>query len=129
MEGINYSVSCYGYAFGFDCFAQQVLFAKGGGGKVVSCYSACYLPVHLLGPGAVDVVCAYACLDVSDGYLLVECCEGCCCTCCCIAVNKNDIGGGLFQYVAHSCEDACCDIVKVLSLFHYVQVVVGGYLK
>ena len=72
---------------------------------------------------------AQAGLDVAHGYLLIEGCKSRCGACGCVAVNKNNVGLCLFQYVAQANEYACGNIVKILSLLHNVEVVIGSNLE
>ena len=39
------------------------------------------------------------------------------------------VGLRFLEHVAHAGEHAGCDIVEVLSLFHYVEVIIGGDFK
>ena len=66
---------------------------------------------------------------MSDRNLLVECSQ-------CggrggrrISVNDHNIGADLIQDIPHSGQDAGCDIVKILSGLHDIQIVVRSDFK
>ena len=100
-----------------------------GWGEVVGGDAPRDLAVHLLGPGAVDVVGAQSGLDVAHGNLLVEGGQGGGRGGGGVAVDEDDVGLALFQHVAHAGEHAGRDVVEVLPLLHDVQVVVGADVK
>ena len=72
---------------------------------------------------------AQPCLHMSDGYLLVEGCQGCGRTGCGVSMYQHNVWLRLFQYVTHACQHAGCHVIEVLTLLHDVQVVVGLYVK
>ena len=83
----------------------------------------------MIRPGAVDVAGAQAGLNVADGDLLVEGGKGRGGAGRGVAMDEDHIGLHFFQDVAHAGEHAGGDVVEVLSLFHYVEVVVLGDLE
>ena len=109
--------------------ALEVLLAEGRGGKVVGGYAAGDLAVHLLGPGAVDVVGAEAGLHVAHGNLLIEGSEGSGGGGGGVAVDQHHIGLARLEHVAHTGEHAGGDIVEVLPLLHDVQVVIRLHIE
>lgn len=126
VEGVDDGVAGDGDGAVGDVFFEQVFAAEGGGREVVGGDASRQLAVHLFGPRAVDVVGAESCFDVSDGYLPVECGEGCGGAGGGVAVDEHYVGGGFREHVAHADEHAGGDIVEVLTLLHDVEVVVGG---
>ena len=108
---------------------EEGLLAEGRGGEVVGGDTAGDLAVHLLGPGAVDVVGAEAGLHVPHGNLLIEGCEGSGGGGCGVTVDQHHIGLALLEYVAHTGEHAGGDVVQVLSLLHNIEVEVGLHLE
>ena len=108
---------------------EEVLLAEGRGGEVVGGNAAGDLAVHLLGPGAVDVVGAEAGLHVAHGNLLVERSEGSGGGGGGVAVDQHHIGLARLEHVAHTGEHAGSDIVQVLSLLHNIEVEVGLHLE
>ena len=104
---------------------EEVLLAEGRGGEIVGGDAASDLAVHLLGPGAVDVVGAKAGLHVAHGNLLVEGSEGSGGGGGGVAVDQHHIWLARLEHVAHTGEHAGGDIVQVLPLLHDIEVVVG----
>ena len=110
-------------------FFQEVLFAERGGSEVVCGDAAGNLAVHLFRPGAVDVAGAQAGLNVADGDLLVEGGKGRGGAGGSVSMDKDHVGLYFLQDIAHAGEHAGGDVVEVLALFHYVEVVVRGDLE
>ena len=100
----------------------QVLLAQRRRGEIVGGDAAGDLAVHLLRPGAVDVVGAEAGLDMAYGDLLVKGRERRGGAGGRVAMDQDDIGLDLLQDVAHAGEHAGRDVVQVLPLLHDVQV-------
>ena len=128
MEGIDDSVAG-DEDLALRLLFEEVLLAEGRGGEVVGGDAAGDLAVHLLGPGAVDVVGAEAGLHVAHGNLLVERSEGSGGGGGGVAVDQHHIGLALLEHVAHTGEHAGGDVVQVLSLLHNVEVEVGLHLE
>ena len=108
---------------------EEVLLAEWRGGKVVGGDAAGDLAIHLLGPGAVDVVGAEAGLHVAHGNLLVEGSEGSGGGGGGVAVDQHHIGLARLEHVAHTGEHAGGDIVQVLPLLHNIEVEVGLHVE
>ena len=128
VEGINDGVAG-DEDLALRLLVEEVLLAKGRGGEVVGGDAAGDLAVHLLGPGAVDVVGAEAGLHVAHGNLLVERSEGSGGGGGGVAVDQHHIGLAGLEHVAHTGEHAGGDIVQVLPLLHNIEVEVGLHLE
>ncbi len=107
----------------------QVVLAQRRGGEVVGGDAAGDLAVHLLRPGAVDVMGAEAGLNVAYGNLLVEGSEGSGGGGGGIAVDQHDIRHAHLEHVAHARQHAGRDVVQVLPLLHDVEVEVRLHLE
>lgn len=115
--------------FAVGLLVEEVAPAEGSRAEVVVGNASCDLAVHFLGPGAEEVVGPEARLDVPYGNLLVECSHGRGHRRRGVPVDQHDVRAALFEDVTHAREDACCDVVQVLSLFHDVKVIVRGDVK
>ena len=128
MKGIDNGVTGdEDLALGF--LFLQVALAEGCGREIIRCNTSRNLAVHLLRPGAIDVVGAQASLYMANRNLLVEGCQGSSCAGGGISVNEHHIGLALLEDIAHTSEYTGRDIVEVLSLLHDVQVVIGLHIK
>ena len=92
MEGIDDGVARDPDVVCRDVFGQQVVAAQRRGGEVAGGQARGELAVHLLGPGAEDVVRAEAGLDVPDRDSGVEGGQGCGHAGRGVAMDKYDVG-------------------------------------
>ena len=44
-------------------------------------------------------------------------------------MNKNHMWLCLFEYIAHTDQYTCCNIIEILILFHYIEIIVRFNLK
>lgn len=129
MEGIDDGVARDPDVVCRDVFGQQVVAAQRRGGEVAGREACGELAVHLLGPGAEDVVRAEAGLDVPNRDSGVEGGQGCGHAGRGVAMDKYDVGTCGGEHLAHACEHPGGDIVEVLSGTHDVEVEVGTYVE
>lgn len=109
--------------------AEQVLLARLRRGKIVLAHDVDGLAVELLGPGAVDVVRAQACLDVSHGDLQVEARErrgeagrG-------ITVDQDHVGPLVLEDRLELEQHVARHVEQRLARLHDGQVVVGSHVE
>lgn len=129
VEGVDDRVSRDPDALVWHVLGHEVFAAQWCGGEVVGREACGELAVHLLGPGAEDVVRAEAGLDVPDRDSGVEGGQGCGHAGRGVAMDKYDVGTCGGEYLAHACEHPGGDIVEVLSGTHDVEVEVGTYVE
>ena len=108
---------------------QEVLLAERGGREVVGGDAPGDLPVHLLRPGAVDVVGAEARFDMAHGDLLVERGERSRRAGGRVAMDQDHIWLHLRKHIAHPREHPRRHIIQVLPLLHDIQVEVRLHLE
>ena len=129
VEGVDDRVARHPDALVWHVLGHEVFAAQWCGGEVVGREACGELAVHLLGPGAEDVVRAEAGLDVPDRDSGVEGGHGCGHAGRGVAMDKYDVGTCGGEHLAHACEYLGGDIVEVLSGAHDVEVEVGTYVE
>lgn len=70
-----------------------------------------------------------SCLYVSNWNLGIKGCKCSRCRSCCVAMDKNNIWATLLKYITKACKNSCCNVSKILSLLHDIQVIVWLNIK
>lgn len=89
---------------------EQVLLARLRRGKIVLAHDVDGLAVELLGPGAVDVVRAQACLDVTHGDLQVEAGKRRGEASRCVSVDQDDVGPLVLEHGPELEQHVACHV-------------------
>ena len=110
-------------------FLQEVLFAEGRRCEIVGGNASGNLPVHLLGPRAIDVVSPEAGLDMTHRNLLIESGEGGSGACGRVSMDQDHIRLALLEHIAHAGKHTGSHIVKILSLLHDIQIIIRLHLE
>ena len=135
LEFINYHVQRINDRVAGDedlamsLFLLEVLFAEGRRSEIVGGDATSDLPVHLLRPGAVDVVRPETGLDMAHGNLLVEGGEGGGGASCRVTMDQDDIRLAFLEHVAHAGEHAGSYVVQVLPVLHDIQVKIRLHIE
>ena len=108
-----------------DFFFEEVLLTEWGWREIVGSNATGDLAVHLLWPWTINVMGAETCLYMGYRYLCIEGGKSSCCGGSSIAMDKDNIRTTLLKDVAKTDENTCSHIGEILSLLHYVEVVVG----
>lgn len=108
---------------------EQVLLARLCRGKIVLAHDVDGLAVELLGPGAVDVVRAQACLHMAHGNLKVEACKRCGEAGRGVAVDQDHVGPLVLEDRLELEQHVACNVEQRLARLHDGQVVVRHDLE
>ena len=82
------------------------------------------LSVHFLRPWTVNIVCPKSCLDMPHRNLLIKSGQCRCRGSSRIPMNQNNIRSCFLQYIPHTSQHPCRNIVQILSLLHDIQIII-----
>lgn len=108
---------------------EQILFARLRGGEEVFAHDVDRLAVELLRPGAVDVACAQARLDVAHGDLQVEACERRREAGRSVTMDQHHVGSLVLEDGLELEQNVACNIEQRLARLHDRQVMVGCHVE
>ena len=129
MQGINNGITRDINFSLIYIFMQKILFGKHCRRKVVCCNTSGNLPIHFLRPRTIDISRTQTRFHMSYRYLLIKCSKCSRSRSSGITMYQNNIRLHLVQNITHTEQNTGSNIIQILIMFHYIQIIIGRYME